>query len=368
MGGGASKGGGAGKLTNRRRLSMFDDAYASTGSGKKSGNKSGRRNSHIGGGGDANNEPTQGEIQGGKKAVVCNAWFGCCSRPGNDPMKMRKENQDCFLVEDCFAGDKEQMFFMVCDGHGPNGAAAATFSRDCLSTEYIARDKELKDPLTRDAAIAACHTATQEKLTELEDLDSWVTGTSAVTALLQKGTLWVANLGDCRAMVGRKGADGTGGFAHTELTQDHKPERQDEADRIVATGGRVFEWGVPRVWLKDVDMPGLSMTRSFGDQAATTVGVISVPEVRAHDLVAGDQFLLMASDGIWEFMSNEEAVQMVGVLMEQGNDPQAACSSLVNEAVRRWKKQEKVVDDITVVVAYLGAAAKTGRANLDAAM
>lgn len=74
----------------------------------------------------------------------------------------------------------------------------------------------------------------------------------------------------------------------------HSP---DEKARIIAHGGRVFEWGVPRVWLRDVDMPGLAMARSFGDMAAETVGVFAEPELSKVTLTSNHRFVIWASDG-----------------------------------------------------------------------
>jgi serine/threonine protein phosphatase PrpC len=96
--------------------------------------------------------------------------------------------------------------------------------------------------------------------------------------------LFVANVGDSRAVLGREDASassssGSSAFTAMELSTDQKPDRPDEHARITSLGGRVFEWGVSRVWLADVDMPGLAMSRSFGDQAAESVGVFAEPEL-----------------------------------------------------------------------------------------
>ena len=64
--------------------------------------------------------------------------------------------------------------------------------------------------------------------------------------------------------------------------------------------------GPLRVWHLREDIPGLAMTRSFGDQAAAQVGVIATPEILEMNLVEGDQFIIIASDGVWEFITNEE--------------------------------------------------------------
>lgn len=59
-----------------------------------------------------------------------------------------------------------------------------------------------------------------------------------------------------------------------------------------------------RVWLKNEDIPGLAMSRSFGDSTAAKVGVNAVPEVREFTLALEDKIVVLASDGVWEFLTN----------------------------------------------------------------
>jgi serine/threonine protein phosphatase PrpC len=69
--------------------------------------------------------------------------------------------------------------------------------------------------------------------------------------------------------------------------------------------------GPLRVWLRDVNVPGLCMTRSLGDNLAGTVGVIDIPEVMTYNLDPQDRYLLLMSDGIYEFIENEELMEMI---------------------------------------------------------
>jgi serine/threonine protein phosphatase PrpC len=64
--------------------------------------------------------------------------------------------------------------------------------------------------------------------------------------------------------------------------------------------------GPPRVWLRDQDIPGLAMTRSFGDQVASTVGITALPEITEWQLTPEDKFMILASDGVWEFIESDE--------------------------------------------------------------
>jgi serine/threonine protein phosphatase PrpC len=106
--------------------------------------------------------------------------------------------------------------------------------------------------------------------------------------------------------------------------------------------------GPNRVWLAELDEPGLAMARSIGDEVSQTVGVISVPEIQTHQFSEKDLFAIFASDGVWEFLSNEEVIQM---LYKNIHDPALAVNQLVAESVRRWQEDsEQVIDDITVVL------------------
>jgi serine/threonine protein phosphatase PrpC len=143
-----------------------------------------------------------------------------------------------------------------------------------------------------------------------------------------------------------------------EVSIDHKPDRPSEQARIEARGGRVFaveyEDGVdgpPRVWLGNMDIPGLAMARSLGDAVAHTAGVISEPEVHTVELTKSDKVLVFASDGLWEFMSNQEVVDMIAATGMK--DPKAAVDVLIDEANARWMREEQVIDDTTVIVAFL---------------
>ena len=138
---------------------------------------------------------------------------------------------------------------------------------------------------------------------------------------------------------------------------DHKPDLPAEKKRITDTGGRVFavEYddgidGPPRVWLGHMDVPGLAMSRSLGDVVAHSAGVVSDPEFTEFELdPKNDKFIVVATDGLWEFVDNHETIEMV----EGQAGPAQAVDVLVTEAGARWMQEEQVIDDTTVIVANL---------------
>ena len=93
------------------------------------------------------------------------------------------------------------------------------------------------------------------------------------------------------------------------------------------------------------------MTRSFGDRVAASVGTICCPEIKEFELKEEDKFMILASDGVWEFIDSEESVHIVKKFYENGNAKEAS-DELVKKCREIWDKQGKEVDDITAVVIF----------------
>jgi len=95
------------------------------------------------------------------------------------------------------------------------------------------------------------------------------------------------------------------------------------------------------------------MTRSFGDAVAASVGVNGEPEILELDLAKDDKFIVIASDGVWEFLENEDIAKIVAPFFEIKNAEKAA-EAVVRESYLRWKREEEgIVDDITCVIVFL---------------
>jgi serine/threonine protein phosphatase PrpC len=144
------------------------------------------------------------------------------------------------------------------------------------------------------------------------------------------------------------------------LSRDQKPDEPDEQARILAAGGRIEAYqdeegnplGPARVWLLDEDIPGLAMSRSIGDLVAASVGVSFEPEILEYNITPEDRFIVLGSDGVFEFLSNEDVVKIVVPFWKTG-DTKGACNALYKEAYNKWCIEEEVVDDITAVVIFL---------------
>lgn len=94
------------------------------------------------------------------------------------------------------------------------------------------------------------------------------------------------------------------------------------------------------------------MSRSLGDTVAHSVGCSTEPDLTYHTLTPKDKIVLMASDGIWEFLSNQQVANVVFPFYEK-DAPEAAANALVSAALAQWKKHSQSIDDITVVIIFL---------------
>mmetsp|Transcript_62908 Transcript_62908/g.187161 ORF Transcript_62908/g.187161 Transcript_62908/m.187161 type:complete len:142 (+) Transcript_62908:252-677(+) len=124
--------------------------------------------------------------------------------------------------------------------------------------------------------------------------------------------------------------------------------------RLAPLGDQYDPHHVNRIWLPDKDTPGIAMSRSFGDTIATTVGVISEPAVTNFPISQQLAFVIIASDGIWEVMSSQEAVDLASRALHSAGPIHSAVHVAVRrlavEASRRWMHHEHLVDDITVIM------------------
>lgn len=190
------------------------------------------------------------------------------------------------------------------------------------------------------------------------NIDSKLSGTTCVSVIYTPEKLIIANIGDSRIVLGKQLSNGE--WKHEDLSRDHTPEIKEEADRIKKVGGRIRPMrdddgtfiGPLRVYMKEEEMPGLAMTRSFGDYFASTAGTISEPEVTEHKFNEEDKFIVLASDGLYEFMESKEVVNIIKDFYLK-DDIVSCCEFLYKESCRRWiDEEEDTIDDITIIVVF----------------
>ena len=164
----------------------------------------------------------------------------------------------------------------------------------------------------------AAHTRANEAL-KRSGIDVSLSGSTAVTCLKRGRRLLVANIGDSRAVLGK--IDPTSGqLVAKDLSVDQKPDAPSERARIEGGGGQVHPSIVPgagyvgpaRVW-DPTRRFGLACSRAMGDTVyygPNRSGVIAEPEVTSHRLDTNDKLVILGSDGVWDRLSSQEAVDL----------------------------------------------------------
>jgi len=334
----------------RRKLSLAPQHEGGGGGGysnKANGGNSNRKASmFIEGIGelDANDEKAKND---NVKQVVAK-----CNK-GYVPFSNKKVNQDRPVVKFNLGDEHDLSLFGVMDGHGEFGHNVSEFVMNNLPVTLGKQAKLLIDEDTKQTEEGILKgTAECVDMLKQTSINCAFSGTTCVFGVLKKKTLYVANIGDSRAVLCRQNGSA---IQSIDLSEDQKPESPGEKERIIAAGGRVEplpgppdeDCGPDRVWLKEVDVPGLAMSRSIGDDVSQTVGVISVPVITTHQIEPNDIFAVWASDGVWEFISSSEAMQIVWRYKDNLNK---AVDELTAEAKKRWQAEEEVIDDITAVI------------------
>lgn len=272
-----------------------------------------------------------------------------------------KINQDRGVCVYPFVGHKRMALFCVFDGHGEQGDKVSEFCMYELPRTLEAHPSLLEGEGDVTKAFKETFLGVDEKLRRNANIDPFYSGTTAVVCLVKESRLWVANAGDSRCTLATIDPKGSGRLVAQDLSIDQNPDSPTEMARIMGSGGYVSPPPEPglsaRVWLDaDFTQVGLAMARSIGDHAVKGVGVIAEPEVMTHELREGgrDQFLLLASDGVWEFISSQEAVDIVGGELERGLGVSEACQVLIEQAAARWRDVEgDYRDDITALLIML---------------
>ncbi|KAI3869038.1 hypothetical protein MKW92_005801 [Papaver armeniacum] len=228
-------------------------------------------------------------------------------------------------------------FFAVYDGHG--GSVVANLC--CERLHKILVNETVSSNLDE--------IEWEDTMVKVENQRIKSTGSTAVVSLISKDKIIVANCGDARAVLSRAGSP------PIPLSQDHKfkPDRKDETERIEAAGGTVIDWNGFRV------LGVLATSRCIGDRYLKPFAT-SVPEVTITSRNESDEFLILASDGLWDVMSNKMACQIArkclegkvarisSSLLDHTCNAAYAAAVLAEVAIARGSK-----DNISVVIVEL---------------
>ena len=256
-----------------------------------------------------------------------------------------KKNQDRFLVH----MDQTCCLFAVADGHGLTGHAVAAHIQTSMPTHFL---NNLLSKSTEEASAGAIRDAESGVLTS--GIDCSLSGSTVSVALVNEYRLFLTWVGDSLCFLLSR--DQQGALGARLLNRPHNFDTDEEKTRVEAAGGRILRFKDPddnfvgpyRVFLPDQPLPGLSMSRSVGDVIAKRAGVVCEPEVAVTELCEDDQYLVLCSDGVTEFITKDEIADMIQSATSSLSD---VCEEIVREARRRWIEAENnSSDDITIIV------------------
>jgi protein phosphatase PTC1 len=252
--------------------------------------------------------------------------------------KCRNAMEDAHVFIDGFANNPKQSYFAVYDGHG--GRNIVEFIEKYLHQNF---EKELIDTNAKTYHEITNAFETSFLLTDIQTAKAnlAVSGSTAIVNYIQVDTngkrhLHTANCGDARSVLSRNGVA-------IRLSHDHKASDVVEKNRIEKSGGFVLRNRVLGV---------LAVSRSFGDHSLKQF-VVSTPYVNSMALTEEDDFLVLACDGVWDVMSDQEVVDFVKVYAENPNGSteekfNLIARALVDEALKRGS-----TDNITAIVVKL---------------
>lgn len=349
-------------------------------------------------------EKTESIVLGGMKIR-----YAYLSQRGYYPDDPHKANQDAFSITRDFCGQKTDALLGVYDGHGRDGDRCAQFARDKLPElveKFVMRskskeaklhqarangtapDSEKTLELTKDQIQTAClkaHIECNRAMHKAHELDDSLSGTTSISMYFhgRRNRITINNVGDSRAVVGQQtpggnSGKGTSNLKAIPLSRDQTPYRRDERVRVRATGARILsldqieglepivpdedeasdlELGEeldeggdpPRVWSPHGEYPGTAFTRSLGDAIAEELGVFAEPEMLTREVTSDDKILVIASDGVFEFLTNQSVIDICAKF----SDPLAACRAVVAESYELWLQYELRTDDITMICIFV---------------
>ena len=288
---------------------------------------------------------------------------GSYSQAGKSEDGFTKINQDSFLVLQSEYNLKDFNIFCVMDGHGINGHLVSRYLMKYINLFFKNNKKMNASNQNEDSIYQRLKKSDYHILRRLfrhaerdlhkkTKIDANFSGTTCVMVAQIGDRFICANIGDSRAIMIKTGNE------IVPLSIDQKPDDPEESKRIVQNGGEISQYeengeksGPYRIWKKGEVYPGIAMSRSVGDFIATSLGVVPEAKFIEEKIDQDCKFIVVASDGIWEFLDNKRVGEIV-MPYYKNDDPDGACKALIKEATEWWNKEDIVVDDITVVVVF----------------
>ena len=287
----------------------------------------------------------------------------------------KENNQDCSLIIENVCGIKNYNIYSIMDGHGSNGHLVSNFIKDNIIKYFndisfyfkkikpkekssIIYPENILDLIFKKLKkndyqkIKDFYKEVDELLSSIEvHFDSNFSGSTCIIIFQIGNNIISSNVGDSRALLIKENKE------IIELSHDQKPDNENEKKRIEEMGGIVSqcndlyddgkEGGPFRIWMKGCDYPGIAMSRSIGDKIAHSIGVINEPEIIEFNLDELSKFIILGSDGVFQYLNNKEINDII--FEEKEKIGENICKKIIYKAINKFiENDEYVVDDITI--------------------
>jgi serine/threonine protein phosphatase PrpC len=263
----------------------------------------------------------------------------------------RRDMEDAHITQNHFPGAPSMSLFSVFDGHG--GSLIANQSKQRL-VDKLKSMEHFKTSSAHPQKLGEClrkaYLDMDQDMLSLPEVERGEdkSGCTALSVLITEKHIICANSGDSRSVMATNGKT-------IELSFDHKPTNPVEKSRIENAGGTVTNKRVNG---------DLAVSRALGDfeyKKTTTCRpeeqqVSAEPEIKVQDRAPGDEFVILACDGIWDVMSSDDANNFVRTLMNEGEtDLSLICEEILDECLMRNSR-----DNMSVILIVFEDGVKYG--------
>ena len=287
--------------------------------------------------------------------VINNACFDIykivtISESGYTQDQEKKINQDDYFG---ISVGEERYFIGVCDGHGQKGHVVSKYVVNYIENNSSTLFKEQTD-ITNE--MNSLMENTQQSLIQNKTNIIKQSGTTLTSALILKDKMYLVNVGDSKTML-------VYNDKRTISTSLHSLENEEERKFIDLSKAEVSrlkdesgeETGPLRLFQKGKPGPGLMMSRSLGDSIGHDLGMSVEPEVIEIKCKGNEKYLIIASDGLWDKVQDDDVCEIVDKYYESIDDNidlNECCQELLEIAENNWRAEEDVVDDITIIIVF----------------
>ena len=296
------------------------------------------------------------------------SWSGK-SKAGKDKNKNIKINQDAFRVCENINNIKNFNIYILCDGHGRDGHYVSKYITENIISMISSHSlkifhkniEEIYNALIKNnyQLIKDIFSQIDICLSLQKDFDTEKSGCTCILILQIGSKIISANIGDSRAILVYSNSQNLFKTKTFPLSLDSKPDLPSELKRIINCGGEVHKninkkgeyVGPMRVFARGKNFPGLAMSRSFGDFQSKQYGVINEPTFVEYCLDENCRYIVICSDGVWDFIDNDNVVK-IGNRHYLNNNPEGFCLEILEKASYWWQKEDIVIDDITALIVF----------------